>query len=397
MFSRSNLNVLGGSFTQVTELHSGPAAFERLQQATSSAAFHNSNERFDPPRCHPRTRVAVLERIMNWILGKEDLNALILWLYGPAGSGKSAIAQSIAELCYAANILLATFFFSRSDHTRNRGDALIPTLAYQVASSIPEARARIEKIIDRDPLIFKRSLEAQIKSLLVDPVQDLVASGYFNDPSSSPRLIIIDGLDECQDFRVQSQIIESIAHALQQHHLPFIFLIASRPEQQISYSFNCGRFPELRTSLVLDNSFHPDDDIRLFLQDSFLRIKNTHPKMRYIPADWPLSKVIESLVRKASSQFIYAATVMRYTSSIRHIPTNRLDVILGLRPAHNDTPFAELDVLYMHIMSSLDEVESALLIIGPSFSDMNMEYSALGACTKSRNFWLYTQRTLRLS
>ncbi|KAF8958881.1 hypothetical protein BDZ97DRAFT_1736301, partial [Flammula alnicola] len=269
MFSRSNLNVLGGSFTQVTELHSGPPAFERLQQATASAAFHNSN-------------------------------------------GKSAIAQSIAELCDAANILLATFFFSRSDHTRNRGDALIPTLAYQLASNIPGARARIEKIVDRDPLIFKRSLDAQIKSLLVDPIQDLVASGYFNDPSSSPRLIIIDGLDECQDFRVQHQIIESIAHALQQHHLPFIFLIVSRPEQHISYSFNSGRLPELRISLALDNSFHPDDDIRLFLQDSFLRIKNTHPKMHYIPADWPLSDVIESLVEKASAQFIYAATVMRY-------------------------------------------------------------------------------------
>ncbi|KAF8958891.1 hypothetical protein BDZ97DRAFT_1434275 [Flammula alnicola] len=310
MFSRSNLNVLGGSFTQVTELHSGPAAFERLQQATAPGAFHNSSERFDPPRCHPRTRVAVLERIMNWILGKEDLDALILWLYGPAGAGKSAIAQSIAELCDAANILLATFFFSRSDHTRNRGDALIPTLAYQIASNIPGARARIDKIIDRDPFIFKRSLDAQIKSLIVDPVQDLVASGYFDDPSSSPRLIIIDGLDECQDFRVHSQIIESIAHALQHHHLPFIFLIASRPEQQISYSFSSGRLPELRTSLVLDDSFHPDDDIRLFLQDSFLRIRNTHPKMHYIPADWPLCEVIESLVEKASGQFIYAATVM---------------------------------------------------------------------------------------
>ena len=52
---------------------------------------------------------------MNWVLGKENTNSLILWLNGAAGAGKSAIAQRIAELCHEADILLATFFFSRSD------------------------------------------------------------------------------------------------------------------------------------------------------------------------------------------------------------------------------------------------------------------------------------------
>ncbi|KAF8160412.1 hypothetical protein BJ912DRAFT_805717, partial [Pholiota molesta] len=70
---------------------------KELQMASAPSAFHNSSARFDPPKCHPNTRVAVLEYFMGWIFGSNDSEALILWLYGPAGSGKSAILQTIAE------------------------------------------------------------------------------------------------------------------------------------------------------------------------------------------------------------------------------------------------------------------------------------------------------------
>src|SRR6266581_2883083 len=115
-----------------------PGGFERLEQATAPNAFHNSAERFDPPKCHPNTRTAVIERIMNWIRGleTEDLNALIMWLYAAAGAGKSAIAQTIAELCHAENILLAAFFFSRSDPSRNNAKSLVASIAYQIATNL---------------------------------------------------------------------------------------------------------------------------------------------------------------------------------------------------------------------------------------------------------------------
>ena len=82
-----------------------------LHRATATAAFHNSEERFDPPKCHPNTRLAVLTKIMEWIKWEEDLNSFIMWVYGPAGAGKSAISQTIAEMCEEEMILLASFFF----------------------------------------------------------------------------------------------------------------------------------------------------------------------------------------------------------------------------------------------------------------------------------------------
>ncbi|KDR76677.1 hypothetical protein GALMADRAFT_21178, partial [Galerina marginata CBS 339.88] len=72
---------------------------------------HNSSERFDPPKCYPNTRLAVLAKLMDWIIGKVGWEGYFMWLYGPAGAGKSAIAQTIAEMCQSNNTLLASFFF----------------------------------------------------------------------------------------------------------------------------------------------------------------------------------------------------------------------------------------------------------------------------------------------
>ncbi|KAF8966225.1 hypothetical protein BDZ97DRAFT_1658024, partial [Flammula alnicola] len=84
-------------------------------------------------KCHPNTRLAVLKKIMEWIQNSEDRDAWIMWLHGAAGAGKSAIAQSIAELCIKSKLSIASFFFFRTDSTRNSIQPLIATLAYQLA------------------------------------------------------------------------------------------------------------------------------------------------------------------------------------------------------------------------------------------------------------------------
>jgi len=125
---------------------------ELLLKASSPGAFHNSRERFDPPKCFPNTRVAVLANIMDWIIGKVGWDRFIMWLYGPAGAGKSAIAQTIAERCYAQRCLLASFFFSRSDPKWNNDKSLAASLAYQIALNIPQSRTLIERAVENDPV-----------------------------------------------------------------------------------------------------------------------------------------------------------------------------------------------------------------------------------------------------
>ncbi|KAF9476829.1 hypothetical protein BDN70DRAFT_949736 [Pholiota conissans] len=278
-------------------------------------AMHDSSTRFDPPKCHPNTRVAVLEYLLGWIFGRNDPEALILWLYGPAGAGKSAILQTIAEVCAERKSILASFFFGRADPKRNTAERFISTIACQIAIAIPEIRPQVEVVIERDPTIFDKSLTTQLQSLIIHPLRDLSASGFFSNPDTSLRLVIIDGLDECVDPKAQSMILRALADALRAHKLPLIFLIASRPEQNIQLTFNSTSLAGLWKSLVLDDTYKPDDDIRTFLVDSFREIKSTHPHHRHIPSDWPSASNIEHLIEKSSGQFIYASVVIKYEMS----------------------------------------------------------------------------------
>ena len=99
------------------------------------SAFHNSAERYDPPKCHLHTREAVLKRIMLWVDDPAN-EAQIMWMFGPAGAGKSAIAQSIADLCFQQGKLGASFFFSRNASGRDNEMQFISTLVHQDRKSV---------------------------------------------------------------------------------------------------------------------------------------------------------------------------------------------------------------------------------------------------------------------
>ena len=170
-----------------------------------------------------------------------------------------------------------------------------------------------------------------------------------------------------RDPKVQRNILDILSNARQQHQLPLIFLIASRPEQNISLAFNTGLLPSIMTRLALDESYLPNEDIQLFLADKFQEIKTSHPRRAYISPQWPLPDVLTQLVYKSSGQFIYASTVMKYISSIRHKPMDRLDIALGIRSPQRELPFAELDALYTHILASVEDVERVLEVLSVMF------------------------------
>ena len=212
---------------------------------------------------------------MQWINWGEDLDAFIMWVYGPTRAGKSAITQTIAKVCEDKMILLASFFFSRNNPSRNTAKPLIATITYQITLNLPQVQDAILRAIEHDPLIFSKSLAAQVKSLIIAPLLLLADAGYFKKPTSH-CLVIIDGLDKCSNPKVQQNILEVLANAQQHHQLPLVFLFASCLKQQISFTFNTGLFLIITSCLTLDESYFPDKDIKLFLTDKFQEIKSTH-------------------------------------------------------------------------------------------------------------------------
>ena len=338
---------------------------EELRKRCSPSAAFNSAARFDPPRCAESTRLRIIKVIEDWVNGDGD-NSSVFWLYGGAGAGKSALAQSLSEK-FQTKDLAASFFFFRSDSTRNDGDDLIPTLVSQLVSSVKGLSPFVEDRIAEKWDIFTKTYDIQIQELLIDPLLSLKSTDALISPS---RLIVIDGLDECNNPNVQCLLLRAIARALPRIPYPFRFLITSRPEAHITQVFNHD--PALQTIPVqrynLSDDPDADMDIRNFLEKEFADIRKVHRLGEHLPHTWPDQQSMNSLVERSSGHFIYASTVIRYVQSPKHRPNDRLEVILRLRSSQEgDQPYAQLDALYGLIFGCVEsrvELERICLVLG---------------------------------
>ncbi|KAF8873723.1 hypothetical protein BD779DRAFT_282977 [Infundibulicybe gibba] len=312
-------------------------------------AYHDSGARRDPSRCYPGTREAALKTIFDWA---QCSASHCLWLYGPAGTGKSAIARTFSDHCCQDKTLGATYFFTRGSTSSPGPPPLFSTLIYQLMSVFPSLDEHLWEVIRMDRTIFRRSLSTQLDKLIVQPFLKLA------DKSTS-AVVVIDGLDECDGDSIQGEIVRLIL-SLERHSLPLLFLISSRPESEIRRAFES--FP--RSSLAripLDKALHPDRDIRHFLVSEFERIYQQSVRMGMPPVSqlpWPPTEDVETLVQKSSGHFIYAATVIRFVEEDRAHPMDRLDAILDIPNGSTSSSatfahsiaFQELDNLYLHIL-----------------------------------------------
>ena len=273
--------------------------------------------------------------------------------------GQSAIARTMAEKLHCRKQLLATFFFSRADSSRNNIKSVVATLTYNIALSVPESRPLIIATLENDPHIFYRSFAHQLEQLILGPLHQLSTHGVVY-----PTVIVIDGLDECSKHEERTILLHAISRAVGQHPTALKFLITSRPEVPITRIFNAAPVIEVSTRHSLDDQPESMEDVKHFLSAKIDEIKRTHPLRRHILHDWPPSQAIAGLVQRSSGQFIHPTTIIRYISSPRHNPMRRLDIVLTLRPLSGESPFTHLDALYRHILLSCENVELALRIIG---------------------------------
>ncbi|RXW23592.1 hypothetical protein EST38_g2266 [Candolleomyces aberdarensis] len=337
-----------------------PSGWERLLQNTAPNALHDSEYRFDPPKCDEDTRVEVTGELMGWIQDRESPQRL-LCMTGAAGSGKSALQQTVAEQCSALDILASTFFFSSTDPTRNTVPPVIPTIAYQLGSNNPTLREAISEAVTKDPLIFKKSLKTQMHRLIIRPFEDLSRTISKPELAALPYAILIDGLDECTDEQRQAELLATIDECLLQNDaLPFRIFIAGRPEWAIRSALeDTGYLHQKAYHIQLSDQYDASSDIRRTLWRRLRELGRRSGDPRAQSPSWPSEEDIETLVVNASGQFIYAATVIKFVSERRSSPVDRLRAVLTWTPEDRAQPFAALDLLYTNIVSAAKEAYEA--------------------------------------
>ena len=266
----------------------------------------------DRSGCLKGTRENVLDEIEQWT---EDFDqSPIFWLHGLAGTGKSTIAQTIAERLFADGRLGASFFCSSGSDDRSNLRLIFPTLAFQLAQRYPKFRSSLIHLLESDEDIAYLSLQDQMEKFLVTPLRSADVS----------TVIIIDALDECKDDDPESAILPVLGRAIQDIRGVKLF-ITSRPEAHIVTGFH-GPLQGLTDVFIL-HEVEPlaiDQDIRRFFEHELSKLA----RRRGGKEGWPTDEQLNWLCRRADGFFVYAVATVNFLDHHLEDPWEQLDIIM---------------------------------------------------------------------
>ncbi|KAJ7613416.1 hypothetical protein FB45DRAFT_1036353 [Roridomyces roridus] len=267
-FQNSTFHNVAGNMNVSHTTNVGESGLDILLRAVSLDSMHDSAERPADPACHPGTRSTILEELDTWSF-EQPSDSPILWFHGCAGIGKSAIAQQFAASCHDRGQLGGSFFFQRGSVSRGTWKNLLPTLAYQLTVAFPQLGPRIQRAVETDRLVLGKTIHHQLEKLLVQPFRNA-------PPLASRPILVIDGLDECEDRGTQTALIRALIDVLRSGDAPIHILVCSRSEAHLREVFEA---PE-NSDVCRDLQVLPDDralaDIRRYFADEFSRIRRIH-------------------------------------------------------------------------------------------------------------------------
>ncbi|KAF9768979.1 hypothetical protein IL306_013666 [Fusarium sp. DS 682] len=324
------------------------------QLPTADGASFDSHAEEHNSRCLPDTRVELLKDVCRWI--DDSSSKSIFWLNGMAGTGKSTISRTVAQMRRDRHDLGASFFFKRGEADRSNLTKFVPTLARQLGWSIRGVAPFIKKAIDADPAISDKSVREQFEKLVREPLSKAAAT------SSTPLsvAIVIDALDECER-EADIRLLINILSKTQILRPRFRVFLTSRPELPVRLGFSevQGTYQDLILHEMPGQIV--EHDISVFLADEFRKIRDSFNMTvgceRKLPPDWPGQQKLQDLTQIAIPLFISAATICRFISDRRWNPQTRLRKVLD---HGNKGHGSQLDQTYGPVLrSQITEVPKA--------------------------------------
>ncbi|KAJ2928105.1 hypothetical protein H1R20_g8997, partial [Candolleomyces eurysporus] len=241
------------------------------------------------------------------------------------------------------------------------------TLAFQLATAIPEAAPFIKKAVMEGGLLGS-SLVAQLRRLVYEPFKAAAKRVRLLKTSllKGPFLIIIDGLDECEDRKDVETFIDDMLDFFKKNPLvPLRFFITSRVEQHIQ-----GRLEKDQVRLENLVNHCSRDDIDTFMRTCFEAEKQRNYVVKaYIRdhGDWPTQKDKAQLVDHIGGSFIFASALFKYImepTDDQSTPMDRLPHTLNMNPGL-DTLYAKTLSRSQHLPYFFDVISTLALLFEP--------------------------------
>ncbi|KDQ58361.1 hypothetical protein JAAARDRAFT_46862 [Jaapia argillacea MUCL 33604] len=269
----------------------------------------------DRPQCHPKTRLEDIQFITDWVMNTSGDRTNVLWLVGPAGSGKSTLSTTIASIFADLGRLGAFIFFGRDVTERSDPSRVIRTMAFELATFDHRISEGVVSATGKYPHIPQMHLEAQFRELVQHPLE----ASKADISREGPIVVVIDALDECGTEITRRELLSLLAVSTAGLPMAVRIIIASREAPDILRAFNAEPHIHARKLELAKCS----RDIEIFLEEELREIANRN---EIDPGLIQRGKVAQ-LVGRASGLWIWAATACRYIDDWE--PLGRIDELVA--------------------------------------------------------------------
>lgn len=289
--------------------------------------------------CLEGTRAELLGNLKDWLqhfkslpLDAANLLHRLFYLYGLAGSGKSSVANTIAQWIEQEGFYLSCFFCKRDDPELSDPRKVLPTLAFRVAQHHGEYRAALVGMLN------KGSASAGVLSGDIDKQYDLLFKDLLKGIRAPPRshVIVVDALDECENPGDQKMLAQRLLALAEM--TPWIkIIITSRPESDIREVLDSSTSSSCKSSNLYAEK-ETGSDIRRYIEAKFSTMNEITP----LDAD-----DVNRLMNQAAGLFIWISTFIKYIADSRN---KERDLRRFLSGKVQDEPLQQLYILYDSIL-----------------------------------------------
>lgn len=217
---------------------------------------------------------------------------------------------------------------------------IVPTIAYQLARYSHAFQSCLLQVLQDSPDYTTYDLYTQFEKLVQAPLLE----AKYSFPTSSQPVILIDGLDECEDIDDVQTLLGTFIRCIPR--LPIKILVTSSPE----------------LVTTLQKHAMPSRVVHLYHLDQFRSSAQTDITNQLTQGLHGLRSTkgqIDSIATRAMGSFIYATTCARYMWSAelraRALNSEQIPSILDLISGPVGNGLSALDRLYMAILMSISE------------------------------------------
>jgi type II secretory pathway predicted ATPase ExeA len=192
----------------------------------AEGASYDSYQNQHGGKCLPGTRRDLLRQITDWA---QTSDKCIFWLTGMAGTEKSTISRTVADLFKKMGLLGATFFFKSDEADRANARRFFSTIAKQLMASNRQLAPSIAKAIQDDADMSTKALAQQFEKLLLQPLSR-------GEQQETTSVIVIDALDECHNDDIEV-LLKLLPQLQKSKSIRLRVFLTSRPELSIRRGF----------------------------------------------------------------------------------------------------------------------------------------------------------------